>query len=111
MLVNDRESWVGSGRGGSTPVFSDAFLSVRAAFVADDNGRFVAEVEAAGLQSESVPSSDALGRGRSPIILWPPRRPFPVKMPAGRMTETGTMVPTPPGSPGGNKTRRTRDGL
>ena len=88
MLVNDRESWGGSGRGGSTAVFGDALFRVRATFVADDNGRFVAEVEAVDLQSESVPSSDALGRGRSPIILWPPRRPFPVKMPVGRMTET-----------------------
>ena len=49
MLVNDRESWVGSRRGGSTAVFSDAVLSVRGAFVADDNGRFVAEVEAVKL--------------------------------------------------------------
>jgi hypothetical protein len=49
VLVNDRESWVGSGRGGSTAVFSDAVLSVRVAFVADDNGRFVAEVEAVEL--------------------------------------------------------------
>jgi hypothetical protein len=49
VLVNDRESWVGSGRGDLTPVFSDAFFSVRAAFLADDNGRFVAEVEAVDL--------------------------------------------------------------